>query len=222
MIDLASLLVAAVTLLERAGLIDFNGHVSARAPEGATINSGASNRAAMAVADITLIDALGETYPGLPAAPKERHLHAAIYRARPDVAAIVHAHAPWGTMLSTVGLGYEPVTPQGALLGPVPLFPDVASINTAALGDRLASTLGSGRAVLLQNHGIAVVGASVEEAVVLALYLEENARRQVVARTAGGYRRLTEAEAADAIANLSEPKLFRKAWEYYAAKAGLS
>lgn len=216
-------LVAAVTLLERAGLIDFNGHASVRlAGGGLAINSGASNRAALGAGDITAADAAGETVPGLPAAPKERYLHAELYRARPDAGAIVHAHAPWGTMLSTARIAYEPVFPQGALLGEVPLFGEVASINAPELGAALAKTVGSGRAALLQNHGIVVCGATLEEAVVLALYLEENARRQVLARSVGGYRVLTRDEAAAAVENLTDAKLFRKAWEYYAAKAGVS
>jgi hypothetical protein len=136
--QLAGDLAEAVALLERAGLIDYNGHVSARADGGLiAINSGASNRAAVTPDDITLMDAGGAPGEGLPTPPKERFLHMAIYARRPDVSAIVHCHSTWCTMLSTCSVAYEPVFPQGSLVGEARLFEKVASINTPDLGDSL-------------------------------------------------------------------------------------
>lgn len=213
-------LAEAVALLERAGLIDYNGHVSARAENGLfAINSGASNRAAITPNDITFMDAGGEPGEGLPTPPKERYLHTAIYARRPDVGAIVHCHSTWCTMLSTCSVAYEPVFPQGSLVGEAPLFERVASINTPDLGDSLAAVLGEGRAALLQSHGMLTCGGTIQEAVVLALYMEENARRQMLALSCGRpYRVMTPDEIAETERNLRDPKLFDKAYAYYAAK----
>lgn len=213
--------VEAVTILEACGVIDYNGHASFRLGDDRfAINSGASNRAAMGAADVVVMDERGEVAPGTPTAPREHPLHTAIYAARPDAGAVVHAHAPWATLLSTCSMPYEPVYAQGALLGAVPLYGRSASINTPALGIAVAEALGPCRALLLQSHGVAVCGATLKEAAVLTIYLEENARRQILARQAGGYRRLDPEEIADA-ASLDDAKLFAKCWAYFRAKSRL-
>jgi L-fuculose-phosphate aldolase len=209
----------AIGMLEHSGLIDYNGHVSCRMADGSiAINSGASNRAALGQSDITVVNAAGQTRAGRSAAPRERFLHTQLYAARSDVHAIVHAHSIWSTTLSTSGIEYAPVFAQGALVGEVPLFPDVASIGTIELGRAVASCLGNKRALILQSHGIVVCGSTVQEAVVLSYYLEENARRQVLALGAGRCRPMTEAERAAAAQSLWSADLFDKAWCYYHAK----
>lgn len=217
--DDADRLAEAIRLLERIGLIDFNGHVSLRQPEdGMSINSGRSNRARLTGADIVTVDRDGSLRQGSERPPLELPLHAEIYRARPDVSAIVHAHPKWSTLLSMTGRPYEPVFAQGALVGRVPTFPDVSSINTDEKGRRVAASLESGRALLLRSHGTVVVGGNLLEAVVLAIYLEENACRQCMAASLGSYHVLSGDEIRDAHQNLWKPSLFAKAWDYYLSK----
>ncbi|HEV8392155.1 MAG TPA: class II aldolase/adducin family protein [Dongiaceae bacterium] len=211
-------LLTALRILEANGIIDFNGHASVRLESGAIINSGRSVRSRLAQSDLVAVDPEGKARPGDDAPPMEVHLHAEIYRRRPDVGAIVHGHPTWSTLLSSAGTPYAPVYPQGALLGTLPVFASPRSINTPELGRQVAELLGSGNAVLMRAHGMVVVGPDVRTATILALYLEENARRQCLAAPLGEPYRLSQAEIEGARAGLSKPNLIAKAWDYYAAK----
>jgi L-fuculose-phosphate aldolase len=71
---------------------------------------------------------------------------------------------------------------------------------------------------LLKSHGCVTVGDDLEEAVVLALYLEENARRQCLAAPLGDPYVLSDEEVATFRKSLRKPHLFRKAWDYHMAK----
>ena len=221
--DLAGQLAAALLMLERAEIIDFNGHCSIRTgPERFLINSGRSVRSQLGPEDIVEIDLDGNLTSGADDPPMEYPLHAEIYRRRADVQAIVHAHPKWSTLLSSAGLGYRPVFAQGTLLGDVPLFPKVLSVNSREMGHALAETVGDGRAALLQSHGAVVVGADIREAFALTVYLEENAQRQyLAAQIATPYVFNTE-EIEASRENLWKPNLFQKTWDYYFAKAGLT
>src|SRR5689334_25333978 len=88
------MLVDAILMLERAQVIDFNGHFSWRVPgqDRMLINSGASVRSALSADDIVLIDFDGNLVEGDAVPPMEFHIHSEIYRARPDVGAVVHTH----------------------------------------------------------------------------------------------------------------------------------
>ena len=90
-------LALALAMLEREGIIDFNGHFSARLPDGRglVINAGDSVRSRIAAADFIDIDFDGRPLKGSRQPPMEFHLHAQIYLARPDVLAVVHTHPRW-------------------------------------------------------------------------------------------------------------------------------
>ena len=165
MADERARLAQALTLLERLGIVDFNGHASLRRGDGTIlINSGRSVRSALTAADIVAIDAAGELVEGDAPPPLERHIHTEIYRRRSDIGAIVHGHPKGSTLLTMTGRPYRPVFAQGALLGALPVFADPLSINTAERGAALAETLGQARGVLLRSHGAVTVGANIVEA----------------------------------------------------------
>jgi L-fuculose-phosphate aldolase len=216
-------LAAALQMLERAEIIDFNGHASIRTGEDRfLINSGRSVRSRMSASDVVEINLDGRLVEGSDEPPMEFPLHAEIYRLRPDVNAIIHAHPKWSTFLSMTGRSYEPVFPQGALLGRPPIFPDVLSVNTHQRGEELARSLGQAGAALLKSHGTVVVGADMIECFALTIYLEENAYRQYMAAQIGTAYVLGEDETRASVENLWKPNLFRKTWDYYLAKAGLA
>jgi L-fuculose-phosphate aldolase len=99
-------------------------------------------------------------------------IHRAIYRARPDAGAVVHAHPPAALALTLAGEAPDPaVLPETALLLPdVPIVP-FAPPGSRELAERIAATLGAAapdrprHALLLERHGIVALGATVEEAV---------------------------------------------------------
>ena len=216
-------LALALAMLEREQIIDFNGHFSARLPaaggiEGMLINAGDSVRSRIHDEDFIAIDFDGRPLDGPRLPPMEFHLHAQIYKARPDVRAVVHTHPRWSTVLSTAGQAWQPVTMQAAVLGPVATFPKTASINSAALGAEVAAFLGGGKAALMHRHGAVSVAASVEVAFVQAVYLEDNAQRQHQALQIGTPQALTADECAYIGGNLSRPALLRKVWAYHLGK----
>ena len=213
-------LALALTMLEREGIIDFNGHFSARLPDtrGLLINAADSVRSRIEPADFIEIDFQGQPLSGARSAPMEFHLHAQIYRSRPDVQAIVHAHPRWSTVLTTAGQAWRPVTMQAAVLGPVPTFERTASINSETLGRELAQCLGGGKAALMRRHGMVTAAASVQDVFVQAIYLEENAHRQYLALQIGTPEPLSEDECATIGRNLSRPALLQKVWDYHVGR----
>jgi len=219
--DVIAPLVEAIRMLTQADLIDYSGHASVRRDgESFYINSGASIRSRLTAADIVAIDLDGELRHGTARPPLEFPLHAEIYRARPAARAVMHTHPKWSTLLSMVGVPFRPVFPQGALLGDVPVLDSPLSVNTRAMGERVAAALGDGPALLLKSHGAVIVAADVIECFALAIYLEENASRQYLAMQIGSPYVFTEAEQSACRARLASPSLFRKAWDHYHAKLG--
>jgi L-fuculose-phosphate aldolase len=214
-------LARAILMLERAGIVDFNGHASMRLPgERMLINSGASVRSALTANDIVAIDFDGHPIEDAAAPPMEFHIHSEIYRRRPDVNAVIHAHPLWSTLFSSAGRPVKPVIMQAAVLGEIREFATIASINTRPLGEQLAAALGGERVALLKSHGAVVAAGSILEAFALAVYLEENAERQYRAEQIGEPAVLTGEQIATISANLWKPNLLQKVWDYHAAKLG--
>ena len=217
--ELIPQLVDAIRMLTRAEMMDHSGHGSARRDERSFyINSGASVRGSLTERDIVAVDFDGALVEGTAKPPLEFPLHAELYRARPDVNAVMHTHPKWSTFLTMVGAPYQPVFGQGALLGDVPVMDSPMSVNSRAMGERLVATLGRGHAVLLKSHGAAIVGASVVESFVLAAYVEENAYRQYMAMQIGTPYVFTEAEQQTCRERLWTASLFQKVWEHYRSK----
>ena len=220
-LDLKQQLVDCIRMLERADIIDYNGHASIRLEgERLLINIGSCQRSKLTVADICTITMDGELLEGQGKPPLEFHLHAGIYRVRPDVKAVVHAHPKWSTFLSMTGHAYAPVYAQGSLVHPVPLLDSPNSINNRAMADRLAATLGDRPAAMMKSHGAVTVGANIIEAFVLANYMEENAHRQYMAMQIGKPYAFNEHELALCREKLWSEVLFKRAWDHFHAKLG--
>ena len=212
-------LVDAIRMLERAGIIDHNGHCSARRDETSFyVNSGASVRGALTVDDIVTVDRDGTLVEGTAKPPLEFHIHSEVYRARPDVNAVMHTHPRWSTFLTMVGAAFKAVYAQGVLLGDIPLMDSPLSVNTKAMGEKLAATLGRGPAALLKAHGVVIVGANIVECFALAAYVEENAYRQYMAMQIGEPYVFSEAEQQACREKLWTPSLFQKTWDHYYSK----
>lgn len=112
-------------------------------------------------------------------ASREWRMHAAVYQARPDLNAIAHTHSPYAVARS---FRREPMafcTEDGAYLGiaEVPVAPYAPGASTE-LARSAAQTLGSGRGVLLERHGVVAVGSTARDAVQLAAAIEHEAQVQ--------------------------------------------
>jgi L-fuculose-phosphate aldolase len=212
-------LVDAIRMLERAGFIDHNGHCSARRDASSFyINSGASVRGTLTVDDIVTVDLDGRLVEGTAKPPLEFHIHSEVYRARPDVGAVMHTHPQWSTFLTMVGEKYKAVYAQGVLLGDIPLLDSPLSVNTKPMGEKLVAALGPGPAVLLKAHGVVIVGATIVECFALSAYVEENAYRQYMAMQIGDPYVFSEAEQQACREKLWTPSLFQKTWDHYYSK----
>jgi ribulose-5-phosphate 4-epimerase/fuculose-1-phosphate aldolase len=205
-------------MLEHNGIIDYNGHASIRHGDGMLINIGSAQRSQLTADDICLTDLNGQVLEGAGKPPLEFHLHAGIYKARPDVGAICHAHPKWSTYLTMTGHPYLPVFAQGTLVHPVPLLDTPDSINSPEMSARLCKTLGDRPAALMKSHGAVTVGASIQEAFVLLNYLEENAERQYRALLIGKPYVFSDDEIAAAAKKLHNPGLFQRTWDHHVAK----
>ena len=216
--DIKQQLADCIRMLEQSDIIDYNGHASIRTERGMYINVGSCQRSALTVADICHIDMEGNVLEGNGKPPLEFHLHAGVYRARPEVQAVVHAHPKWSTFLTMAGLDYLPVYAQGSLLYPMPVLDSPNSINNKPMAERLAATLGDRPAALMKSHGGVTVGKTIVEAFVLANYMEDNAYRHYMALQVGKPYVFTDHEMAMCKEKLWNEALFKRAWDHFMAK----
>ncbi len=212
-------LVDCIRMLERSDIIDYNGHASIRAGETRMfINIGSCQRSLLTIDDICTIDFDGNVIEGNGKPPLEFHLHAGVYKARPDVKAVVHAHPKWSTFLTIAGESYQPVFAQGSLVYPMPVLDSPNSINNPEMAKRLTDTLGDRPAALLKAHGAVTVGKNIVDAFVLVNYLEDNAYRQYMALQIGKPYSFSEEEIELCRAKLWNENLFKRTWDHFHAK----
>jgi L-fuculose-phosphate aldolase len=135
-------------------------------------------------------------------ASSELRMHVALYAARPDVQAVVHAHPPAATGFAAAGRGLPAdVLPElPVVVGPVALVP-YARPGTQALADAIAQCAPDHEVFLLANHGVTAVGHSLNDAVLRLESVEQAARILLVATLLGGAVPLPPGEAA-ALASL--------------------
>jgi HCOMODA/2-hydroxy-3-carboxy-muconic semialdehyde decarboxylase len=146
-------------VLSRLGLVTAYGHVSARAGDSMLITpaAGLAGVTAAAVLEVPL-PAAGQLQPGVPA---EAWIHLAVYRARPDVAAIARAQPPSAFAAAATATSLAPLHGQAAWLGEsVPVHDSARLLRTPELAERAARSLGPGEALLLRGNGAVTLGAT--------------------------------------------------------------
>ena len=223
-------LVAANHILFDQGVVDGFGHVSVRHP-------GRGDRfllaRSLAPALVTAADIMEFDFDGNPldarghAVYLERFIHSEIYRARPDIGAVVHSHSPAVVPFSVVNdVPLRAVWHLGGVLGEgCPVFEIRASagpgtdllIRNRDLGAALAKSLGRGSVVLMRGHGSTVVGSTVRHAVFNAVYTEISATLQSEAMRLGTVTYLTREEA-EAAAACNAGQIDRS-WELWRLRA---
>jgi L-fuculose-phosphate aldolase len=180
----------ACQIMARFGHEDLTlGHVSVRGPDERTIyikRKGKALRDVRAddVMTIALDDENGYLTPG---AHLETVMHTETYLARPDVGAVIHTHPVYSIALGATTAGFALLSHDGLLFADgVPIFDETSGlVTTRPEGAAVARALGTGRAVLLRNHGILVAGADVSWAVLTAVTLERAARIQHISTVLG-------------------------------------
>ena len=190
-------LVVANHILYHQGVLDGYGHVSVRHPTraGHFLMSRALAPGQVTRQDIIEFDADAKAVDGgNRPVYSERFIHSEVYKARPDVRAVVHSHSPTVVPFSVTQVPLRPVIAVASFLSPAaPVFEIRATagmtnllVENAARGKALAEALGPHPVALLRGHGNVVVGPNLRRTVSRAIYTEINARLLWQATTLGG------------------------------------
>ncbi len=199
----AGALVEAARRLDAAGFMPSkSGNVSVREGEGFLVTPAGLPYAGMTEADLVRVALDGTVAPGARHRPSsEWRLHAAIYAARPEVQAVAHTHSPRATALSCARRGIPPFHYMVLLAGGPVRCAEHATFGTEHLARNCVAALDGRRAVLLANHGVVAVGASLQAAATLAMEVENLAGQYLDLLASGlkpvllGKRELAEAAA---------------------------
>jgi HCOMODA/2-hydroxy-3-carboxy-muconic semialdehyde decarboxylase len=215
-------LVVADRILAAHEIFDAYGHVSVRSDSNPQHYLMSRALAAELVTANDIVEYDLDSNPIGPKAPAlflERFIHGELYKARPDVKAVVHCHTP---SLIPFGATDVPLRPMFGLAGfiaeGIPVFEIRKSagmtdllIRDAARGKALAQTLGNKPAALMRGHGAVVVGSSLPVAVGRCVYLDMNAKVQAQAMAMSkSVTYLTPEEG-----KLSVADDYRRAWELW-------
>ena len=151
--------------------------------------------------------------------PSLGYLAAAIYQAREDVKAVVHAHPPMCIAVSTLEEEFRPLHHYGSVFYKgVPLYDFPGQVNTREKAADIAKTLGKHNALFIRGHGTVTVAANLQEACLLTLYLEEAAWMFYRARSMGTPRYFSEELAKEVPGQVFKERSNLKAWNHYVAK----
>ena len=220
-------LVAANRILAQEGVLDGWGHVSVRLGPERFLLSQAIAPALVRAADLVEFGLDGKPIDGKARdLYSERFIHAEIYRARPDVMAVVHNHAPPLIPFGVTKVPLRPMYARSAFIGlGVPVFEirDAGGmtdmlVRSAALGRALAQTLGDKPAVLMRGHGSTVVGPSIPRVVSRSIFLALNATAQQQAMALGGPITYLDAEEVRRVEE-REGHGLKRAWEAWKQKS---
>jgi ribulose-5-phosphate 4-epimerase/fuculose-1-phosphate aldolase len=150
------------------------------------------------VSDLILVDEHGLVVEGKHAVNEAAFaIHSRLHMARPDVMAAAHAHSLYGKTWSTLGRLLDPLTQDAcAFYEDHSVFDDYTGVvYDMSEGDRIAQALGHRKAVILQNHGILTVGATVDEAAWFFITMDRSCQAQLMAEAAGKPRKISHESA---------------------------
>ena len=219
-------LVAASRILAKQGVVDAFGHVSVRHNLDPNRYLVARSLApALVTADDIVEYDLDSNPVNLNGRGQfsERFIHGEIYKARPDVMAVVHNHSPSVVAFSISSRPLRPVYHMPAFIGDVLKVFDIREaigmtdilVRDAERGRALVAVLGNDPAVLMRGHGVAIVGDSLPLAVGRSVYLELNAQIQSQAIALGGDITYLDPEESRMLMEGGEHRGFLRAWELW-------
>jgi ribulose-5-phosphate 4-epimerase/fuculose-1-phosphate aldolase len=112
-------------------------------------------------------------------------IHSALHRGRPDVACVIHTHTPAGMAVSAMECGLQPLTQNAMFFSGLGYHAYEGPAVDLEEQKRLVSDLGSHVAMILRNHGLLAVGATIPEAFITIYWLERACQAQVLAFSSG-------------------------------------
>ncbi|HEU0071646.1 MAG TPA: class II aldolase/adducin family protein [Alphaproteobacteria bacterium] len=213
------------------------GHVSALSPDGKRVLIRARGRDERGVRyttaeEIIAVDFDGKKLDGSDGleAPQEVFIHTALYKARPEVRCVTHIHPMTVVLFTICDKPIEPIygaydpSSVDMILDGIPTYERSITITNDELGRDLVKAMDGKRVCLMRGHGITTVGASVEEATMNAIRLNEAAEMNYRAALLGSPRRISDEDIAhfrNKKAKSGAPnKHLSAVWRYYAELAG--
>jgi L-fuculose-phosphate aldolase len=222
-------LIDAGRILEAEGQGDLTrGHVSVRVPGDPShffMKPHSYGFDEITMENIVVCNLDGEKVAGGGRRHSEVYIHSEIYKARPDVNSVIHAHPTYAVALSATGHAVRPISqPGSAFKDGVPYFTDsINLIRSKDLGSGVARALGACKAVLLRNHGVAVVGSTIEEATILTIMLDNACHIQLLCEAAGGIGEEFPADDVDRLHDtITRSEQYAINFEYLRRRAGKS
>jgi HCOMODA/2-hydroxy-3-carboxy-muconic semialdehyde decarboxylase len=219
-------LAAAYRVVANEGILDAFGHISVRNPNNPQRYFLSRSRAPGLVQAGDILEYDLDSNPIVP--PKERPyservIHGEIFKARPDVNAVCHHHAPSIMPFAISGVPLVPVFHLGASMGASAPFWDsrdeFGDTNLLVVkpeeGASLARALGDASIVVMRRHGATVVGRSLRELVFATIYSAKNAEHQLAAHMLGNVSPLSAGEAQMACEIHRAPGPLARAYEYW-------
>jgi ribulose-5-phosphate 4-epimerase/fuculose-1-phosphate aldolase len=203
--------VTAMRIINREGLSDAFAHLSARVGGDKMLFMPRKSPALVKTKDLFVVDFIKQ----LP----QSGVHQAFYQARADIGAVIHFHSPQVILLTVIGQSVRPMHNYSAIFYEgVPVFEGTGQVETPERAAEIARLLGPAKAILLRGHGAVVVGKTIPEVCILALYLEESARLQTEAMKLGAPKFLSRDEAERVAKRTFKPTSNARAWEHFEAK----
>jgi len=219
-------LAAAYRIVANEGILDAFGHISVRNPNNPQRYFLSRSRAPALVQAADILEYDLDSNPIVP--PKERPyservIHGEIFKARPDVNAVCHHHAPSIMPFAISGVPLLPVFHLGASMGASAPFWDsrdeFGDTNLLVVkpeeGASLARALGHASIVVMRRHGATVVGGSLRELVFRTIYSAKNAEHQLAAHVLGNVSPLSAGETRMAFEIHRAPGPLARGYEYW-------
>jgi len=179
-----------VRMIEGGYTLETWGNISYRDPETQKVylTPSGMNYATLTEDDVVVVDLEGNILEGHRKPTIETGLHCAVYRARPDVNAIIHTHPIYSTVFSCMGEDIPMIIDEAAqILGDTCRTAEYALPGTPELAENCVKALGQKAAsCLLKSHGAVCVGDSMETAFKIVKVLEVTAQIYQMIRATGG------------------------------------
>jgi ribulose-5-phosphate 4-epimerase/fuculose-1-phosphate aldolase len=209
-------MVLACKMLQKQGMVDVYGHMSARVADDRILSTPHMPPGKVALRDLIIIDMDGKKIEGFGEPNGETAMHTSIYKARPDVQCILHYHPDELVAVSVGAQGLKVVANCGVhFYRGTPIYDSPMLIRNSQLGDKVAETLGDRNAVLLRGHGGTVVANDLDTLLRLGIDLVRTARIQIMAASLGPLKTHSETECEDMVQFHERPNANRRYVDYY-------
>jgi L-fuculose-phosphate aldolase len=184
-------LIDAGLVLDYSGLGDFTrGHVSVRVPDDSGhfyMKPHSFGLDEITMENLVTCNLEGEKVAGGGPRHSEVYIHSEIFKVRPDVNAVIHAHPTHAVAMSATGRPLRFFSqPSAVFADGLGCYTDTIDlIRSKEMGAGVAKALGPHKAAYLRNHGVAVVGRTLEECVILTIMLENACQIQLLVEGSG-------------------------------------